>query len=72
MRAWLLEEEDPRLRYLYGRLLVAAGKEVEGSQEIEAALAELEAGEGGLEEVLAELEHPLSGEEDEADPGPDA
>jgi len=72
LRAWLVEEADPRLRYLLGRLLVAAGKEVEGSLEIEAALAELETLEGGLEEVLAELEHLLSGEEDEADPGPNA
>ena len=71
LKALLAEKDDPRLRYLLGRLLVAVAKEVEGSLELEAALSEVEAEKGGLEEVLAELDDLLSFEEDEPDLGGD-
>ena len=69
LRALLLEENDPRLRYLLGRILVRMGKEVEGSQEIELAREELAAVESALEDLFRELDDLLVPEEDEPDPG---
>ncbi len=71
LRAALATREDSRLRYLLGRLLLRVSKEVEGSGMIELAREQLGLGEGGGEDVLAELDDLLVAEEDEADPGHD-
>ena len=69
LRRALVAGDDPVLRYLLAGVLVRMGKEVEGWQEEERALKELEATEGGLELARRIRDELLFADEDEPGPG---
>lgn len=69
LRRALVARPDPVLRYLLAAVLMRMGKEVEGWQEEERALEELEAIEGGLELARRVRDELLSADEDEPGAG---